>query len=86
MWQMVREALSGKYRMSLFTILALIFGVAYVIFPFDLIPDWIPVIGWIDDGVVIYLVIRRLNTETMRYIRHKAMERKHMDTNIVRIP
>ncbi len=76
MWQMVREALSGKYRMSFFTTIVLILGAVYVVSPFDLIPDWIPVVGWIDDGVVIYLVIKRLNLETMRYIRSKAMDRK----------
>ncbi len=79
MWQMVREALSGKYRMSFFTTIVLILGVIYVVSPFDLIPDWIPVIGWMDDGVVIYLVIKRLNLETMRYIRAKAMDRKQVD-------
>jgi len=76
---MVREALSGKYRMSFFTTVVLILGVVYVVSPFDLIPDWIPVIGWIDDGVVIYLVIKRLNLETLRYIRSKAMDRKQVD-------
>ena len=30
-----------------------VFAVAYVILPFDLIPDFIPVLGWLDDvGVV----------------------------------
>jgi uncharacterized membrane protein YkvA (DUF1232 family) len=82
---MIREALSGKYRMSLMTNLALVFGLAYVIFPFDLIPDWIPVIGLIDDGFVVFLVIKRLNTETLRYSRLKAMGRKNNNADIVRL-
>lgn len=80
MWQMVREVVNGKYRMSLLTNVVLVLGLAYVVIPFDLIPDWIPVIGWIDDAVVIFLLIKRLNNETMRYIRYKAMERKQPDT------
>ncbi len=76
LWQMMRETLNGHYRMSWLTILIVVLSVAYIIFPFDLIPDYIPVIGWIDDGLVAYLMIRRLTRETQRYSRWKAMERK----------
>lgn len=76
MWQMMREALKGHYRMSLFTTLVLLFAIAYVIFPFDLIPDYIPVVGWIDDGVVVYLLLKQLGKETQRYNRFKAKERR----------
>ena len=31
----------------------------YVAFPFDLAPDWIPIIGWSDDVVAIFLAIQR---------------------------
>lgn len=34
---------------KLVTILIFIIAIAYVLFPFDLIPDMIPVVGWIDD-------------------------------------
>jgi uncharacterized membrane protein YkvA (DUF1232 family) len=76
MWQMLRQAFRGQYKMSFLTMAALVLAIAYVIFPFDLIPDFIPVLGWIDDGLVIYLLLRRLNTETQRFNRFKAMERK----------
>jgi uncharacterized membrane protein YkvA (DUF1232 family) len=76
MWQMMREALNGRYRMSLFTTLVFLFTIAYVIFPFDLIPDYIPVIGWIDDGFVVFLLIKQLNKETQRYNRFKASARR----------
>ena len=74
---MIREALGGQYRMSLFTTLVFIASLAYIVFPFDLIPDYIPVVGWIDDGVVAYLFLRQLNKETERYIRFKAAERRN---------
>ena len=75
-WQMMRETFSGHYKMSFLTILIAILAIAYIIFPFDLIPDYIPVVGWIDDGLVFYLLLRRLTKETQRYNRFKAMERK----------
>ena len=76
LWQMVREAFKGTYKMSLLTTLISIFAIIYIVFPFDLIPDYIPVLGWIDDGIVFYLLILRLTRETQRYNRYKAMERK----------
>lgn len=38
-------------------VIIVILAVAYTISPIDLIPDFIPVIGWMDDaGVLIYMV------------------------------
>jgi uncharacterized membrane protein YkvA (DUF1232 family) len=34
--------------------------VLYVVSPIDLIPDFIPVIGWVDDAVLVPLAIRFL--------------------------
>ncbi len=32
-------------------------ALAYIVSPLDLIPDWIPVIGWLDDLVVVPLLL-----------------------------
>jgi len=77
-WHMIREVFRGHYRMSLLTIIISLACIAYALFPFDLLPDYIPVLGWIDDGLLLYLLVRQLGKETMRYNRHKAMERKHL--------
>lgn len=73
---MVRDAFNGHYSMSFLSYLLLVGGVLYVVFPFDLISDLIPVIGWIDDGAVIYFIVKRLQKEMQRYNRFKVMERK----------
>jgi uncharacterized membrane protein YkvA (DUF1232 family) len=73
---MLRDVLGGHYRMSVLTTLIAIVSIAYIIYPFDLIPDYIPVIGWTDDALVLYLLLRQLVKETQRYTRFKAMERK----------
>ena len=74
LWCMIRESWKGTYSMSFYTSLVVVLGIAYVFIPLDF--DWIPFVGWIDDGFVIFLVIKRLQAETQRFIRHKAMERK----------
>ena len=38
----------------------LLFGVAYLAMPIDLIPDFLPVIGQIDDAIVLALMLRYL--------------------------
>lgn len=76
LWQMLREVLHGTYRMSILTTIIFILGVLYVFFPFDLITDLLPIIGWTDDGVVIYFVVKQLQKETHRYNRFKAMARR----------
>ncbi|KYD28787.1 MULTISPECIES: YkvA family protein [Geobacillus] len=32
----------------------------YVALPFDLIPDWLAVVGWIDDFTVLLFVLQRI--------------------------
>ncbi|PZF73456.1 YkvA family protein [Taibaiella soli] len=76
MWQMIRETLSGRYRMSVITTIIVVMAIIYILFPFDFIPDYIPVLGWIDDGFIFFLLLKVLNKETQRYIRHKAAERR----------
>jgi uncharacterized membrane protein YkvA (DUF1232 family) len=76
MWQMLRDAFKGRYRMSFLTGLVIVISLVYILFPFDVIPDFIPVLGWIDDGIIFYLLVKVLNKETQRYIRHKVMERR----------
>jgi uncharacterized membrane protein YkvA (DUF1232 family) len=55
----------------------LILIVAYVLSPIDLIPDFIPVIGYLDDVVLvaggIYLAIRMVPREVLAECRRKAV-------------
>jgi uncharacterized membrane protein YkvA (DUF1232 family) len=47
-------------RVALFDKLLLAAAIAYTIMPFDLIPDFIPVIGLADDVFLLTLAVRRL--------------------------
>ena len=46
-------------------------GLAYFLLPTDAIPDFIPFVGYIDDGAVIAAVLRMLATEIERYSNFK---------------
>lgn len=49
-FKMLKDYVTGKYRKVPWrTIAVLVAALAYVLAPFDLVPDFIPVIGWSDD-------------------------------------
>ena len=58
----------GEYRLSFMTILAMVFALLYIVSPIDVIPDFIPVAGWLDDGVVFYWLLKRLLSETEKFL------------------
>jgi uncharacterized membrane protein YkvA (DUF1232 family) len=49
----------------------ILLGLIYILSPYDLIPDFIPVRGWIDDLVVLILIVRHF----VRTGRRPATER-----------
>lgn len=58
-----------EYRnISPTTVTTLIAAVLYIVNPLDVIPDFIPFIGQIDDFLIISLVVRRLNKEIERFM------------------
>jgi uncharacterized membrane protein YkvA (DUF1232 family) len=74
-WPMIGDAIRGRYQFSLFTLLSIILFLGYMIFPFDFLPDFIPVIGWVDDGVFLVLLLRQLKKETVRYQEYKTKDK-----------
>jgi len=36
---------------------------AYVVLPIDVIPDFLPIVGWLDDGVVLAITLKTLSEE-----------------------
>ena len=49
------------------TYLAIAGALAYVVFPIDLIPDFIPGVGFIDDIFVVGIVMKSLTDEIQRF-------------------
>ena len=68
-------ALSLYYALPKVTLIdkAIIIGaLGYLISPFDLIPDYIPGAGFIDDIAVLYLVFYRIKTKVDDEVKNKA--------------
>ena len=52
-WAMLRDA-----RTPAAAKLTAVLAMLYVISPLDLIPDLVPVLGWLDDGLVAYVLLQ----------------------------
>ena len=60
MLRLVRAYYRGEYReVAMTTLIVIIAAIIYVVNPFDLIPDWVPSLGLLDDAFVLTLAVRR---------------------------
>ena len=68
----VKDYWSGKYRtMPWWAISAIVFTLLYVVSPVDLIPDFIPVIGYLDDAAVVSVCLMLVEQELQTYKKWK---------------
>ena len=56
-------------------IVAFFIGIIYLVSPIDIVPDVIPLAGWIDDFLVATTVIRIARTDLERWRRWKGVPR-----------
>ena len=74
---MVWDRFAGRFDWSpLRLFVALVIGVAYLVSPIDIVPDVIPLAGWIDDLLVATSVIRLARFDLERYRRWKGEVRR----------
>jgi uncharacterized membrane protein YkvA (DUF1232 family) len=60
MLRLIRAYYRGQYRaVTVTTLVVIIAAIIYVVNPFDVIPDWVPGLGLLDDAFVLGLAIRR---------------------------
>ena len=65
--RMMRAWLAGDYKnISKRTIIAAVAALIYFVNPLDIIPDFIPIIGQLDDILVLGYLIKYLNKEIMQ--------------------
>lgn len=68
LFNLIRDYANGHYREIPFNIVAAI-GAAliYVLSPLDLIPDFIPVVGYLDDAAVIAFCLNLVERDLVSY-------------------
>ena len=70
--QLLRDYITGKYReVPVGTIAAIVGALAYLLCPVDLIPDFIPGIGYVDDAAVLAMCIKFVKYDLDKYKAYK---------------
>ena len=73
---MIWDWLLGRFEWSpIRLVLAFILGLAYLASPIDIVPDVIPLAGWIDDFLVATAVVRMARADVKRWRKWKAAKR-----------
>lgn len=68
MFSLVKDYFSGKYKaVPTGSLIAIIAGILYFVSPIDAIPDFIPVIGYIDDVFVLGIVYAQVQSDLEKY-------------------
>ncbi len=63
MFELLRAVARGSYRLRKETLILVAGAVLYFVIPIDVIPDFIPVAGFLDDAAVIAWVVKTCKTE-----------------------
>lgn len=60
-------------------------AVIYFVSPLDLMPDWIPLAGFIDDAAVLVFVLKQINADLQRFLQWEAEQNTEGSENIIDI-
>jgi uncharacterized membrane protein YkvA (DUF1232 family) len=73
--RMCRSLISGSYSgISPKSVFRILFALCYLFFFVDLVPDFIPLIGWVDDIAVLVWVISSLKEEIESFRKWEAVK------------
>jgi uncharacterized membrane protein YkvA (DUF1232 family) len=68
LFSLLRDYANGTYREVPFNVVAAIGGaLIYVLSPIDLIPDFIPIIGYLDDAAVVAFCLNLIEKDLITY-------------------
>jgi curved DNA-binding protein CbpA len=67
LYALFKDAAKGKYKLPPASVAMIGGGLLYFILPADLIPDFIPMVGYLDDLAVLSTIMNALNKEISEY-------------------
>ena len=72
LYSLIKDYWKGEYRdVSPWSILVFLAGIIYVISPIDIIPDFLPLVGQIDDAIIVVLCMYFLEKDLHKYKKWK---------------
>jgi uncharacterized membrane protein YkvA (DUF1232 family) len=68
MWSLIKDYTEGNYKQVPWSTIAAVAGAfLYLLSPIDIIPDFIPMAGFIDDAIVIVLALKMIKKDLDLY-------------------
>ena len=75
-WSLLQDYWAGKYTSIPWKLIASTgFAVAYLVSPLDIIPDFLPIVGFVDDATVFALVVSSFQSELNAYREWKKKQK-----------
>ena len=74
LWRMVRDSARGEFKAPWRTIAAAAAALVYFINPLDLVPDFLPGVGLLDDATVVGLCLKMVRDDLKRYARQNDLD------------
>ncbi|MBD7913378.1 MULTISPECIES: YkvA family protein [Clostridium] len=79
MVSLVRRYINKEYTdIPIGTIISIVSTFIYIISPIDLIPDYIPVVGYIDDIAILSWVLKSINSDVEEYKKWRTDNNKQI--------
>lgn len=67
LWELAKDVVNGRYQVPWVTIATAVAALLYVVSPIDAIPDFIPILGWMDDAALLAMIIPALKNDLDKY-------------------
>jgi len=78
LFSLIQDYVAGEYlKVPWWGVAAVASALLYVLNPFDLIPDFIPGLGYIDDAMVVAACLRMVEKELLKYQAWKKKREKY---------
>jgi uncharacterized membrane protein YkvA (DUF1232 family) len=73
LYELLRDSVSKKFKVPWATVAAITAALLYVIMPIDLLPDFIPGVGYVDDALIVSMCISLVRIDLRRYARFRNL-------------
>ncbi len=73
LWEMLRDSVKKEFDIPWTTVASITATLLYIISPIDIVPDFIPALGFADDALVIALCISLIRKDLKRYAEHRKL-------------